>query len=310
MAHSLISTRSDDLRFSTERGLPLVVVIPGVADAGNSVQGLYEFLWEHCDPQVIFDFNADELIDYRARRPIATIKNQRVVEVSEYSLTLALAHDELGAPFILLSGFEPDFRWEAVVDEVLKLVDEFEIDHTTIFHAVPMPVPHTRETQFTVTGTREDLLAEHGNWMPNSTFPGPLTTLLEYRLQNIGEDVMSWVALVPHYLASNDYPVSVLAMLSALSTSTGRIFDTVELSGEAEQFLNMVDQQVSESEENLALIADMEQRFDQYQQNQEARVDLLGASGEIPSADELAFEFERFLAKKNKKDRPEDPIAD
>jgi hypothetical protein len=306
MSESLIRTESEQLRFETPRGLPLVVTIPGLTDAGNTVSGLDEFIREQCDPSVVFRFNPDVLLDYRARRPVVTLENERIQNVQTDTLTLSVAHDELGRMFLHLSGFEPDYRWESFVNTVLRLMDEFEVENTTIFHAIPMPVPHTRPTKFTLTGTREDLISENTSWKPRTKVAGSVVNLLEFRLQELGEEVVSWAVMVPHYLASNDYPVSVLAALSAMSKSTGLLFDTDDLSESADTFLDVVNQQISDQPENRELVHEIEKRFDRFQMDQDAREELLGEDGVIPSADELAGEFEQFLAKKNDSEPPEE----
>ncbi|MGO1434299.1 MAG: PAC2 family protein [Canibacter sp.] len=296
MSKSLISTQSQELRDETPRGLPLVVTIPGLTDAGSSVAGLNEFIWNSADPQVIIRFSNDDLLDYRARRPLITLQDETLIDYEAEELVLAVAHDQLGSQFLHLSGFEPDYRWEAFIDEVLGLVDEFEVAHTSIFHAIPMPVPHRRPVQFTLSGTREDLISHNSTWKPTTRIAASVTNLLEYRLAQLDDDVMSWAAMVPHYLAGSDYPTGVLGLISAMSKSTGLIFDTDQVRKRSETFLDAVDAQIAESPENLEQIQELENRFDQYQHDTAAREDLLGKEGIIPSAEELAGEFERFLA--------------
>lgn len=247
MSKSLISTQSQELRDETPRGLPLVVTIPGLTDAGSSVAGLNEFIWNSADPQVIIRFSNDDLLDYRARRPLITLQDETLIDYEAEELVLAVAHDQLGSQFLHLSGFEPDYRWEAFIDEVLGLVDEFEVAHTSIFHAIPMPVPHRRPVQFTLSGTREDLISHNSTWKPTTRIAASVTNLLEYRLAQLDDDVMSWAAMVPHYLAGSDYPTGVLGLISAMSKSTGLIFDTDEVRKRSDTFLDAVDAQIAES---------------------------------------------------------------
>ena len=302
MSDPLSYSVSDDLRHSVPRGLPLVVAIPGLTDAGSAVSGTAEFLDKHADPRPIVRFDEDLLLDYRARRPMISLKDGRFSEYEAETLALSLASDSLGTPFLILSGFEPDYRWNAFVDAVLRLIDEFDVAHTTILHAVPMPVPHTAPQRFTLTGTRDDLIQEHSAWHPSARIISSVTNLLELRIQQIDDDVVSWAALIPHYLSGNAYPVAVAGLVSAISTSAGLLFDPSELNAAAQEFRDAVDQQLQRDEEGLALVRELEARYQRYQMGEEAREELLGEDGEIPSAEELASEFERFLADSTKSD--------
>ena len=46
-------------------------------------------------------------------------------------------------PFLLLTGYEPDFQWEAFTSDVLGLIDTFQVKTTTWMNSMPMPVPHS-----------------------------------------------------------------------------------------------------------------------------------------------------------------------
>jgi len=49
----------------------MIMALQGLSDAGGAVSQLEEYLWDRCHPEEIVRFNADLLLDYRARRPTA-----------------------------------------------------------------------------------------------------------------------------------------------------------------------------------------------------------------------------------------------
>lgn len=207
-----------------------------------------------------------------------------------------MAKDQLGQSFWHLCGPEPDYRWESFTAAVIQVVSELEIPHTTILHSVPMPIPHRRPLQYVLTGTREHVIREHSTWKPTTQLLASVTNLLEYRLQEQEKQVMSWSVIVPHYLAANEYPPAVEGLISALSRSTGYIFDTEDAVTGSREYLKKLEAEIAENPESEEQISELESRFDQFQQGLEARQELLGESGSIPSAEEIAGEFERFLA--------------
>ena len=296
MTESIIASVNTELRARVPKGLPMLVVLGGMSDPGGVQSQLSEYLWERNDPQEILRFSTDLLFDYRARRPMITFDEDHFVDYSPESLSLSLARDELGSQFLVLHGFEPDFRWEQFIDEVLMLVDEFEVSVTTWSHAIPMPVPHTRPIRATVSGTREDLIEARSVWKPTSKLPASLTHVLEYRLQNMGEDVVGFALLVPHYLANTEYPEALLTALDCIMSATGLLFATDEVRDANRGYLEQVETQISENEESIEMLRGLEGRYDAYMEDQTPPSPLVGEDGSIPTADQLASELERFLA--------------
>ncbi|MEV8338931.1 PAC2 family protein [Leucobacter sp. NPDC077196] len=296
MTDSIFSADYAERRARVPRGLPLVVAMQGLTDAGGAVAQLEEYLWEHGAPEELVRFNADLLLDYRARRPVITFDEDHFVDYAPEELTLSLLHDELGAPFLLLSGYEPDFRWEQFIDTVLLLVHEFEVSITVWSHAIPMPVPHTRPISTTVSGSRDDLIEGRSVWKPTTKLSASASHVLEYRLHSLGEEVAGFALLIPHYLANTEYPDALFAALDGIMAATGLILPTDDVRRLARQFNAQVDTQIAENEESTEMVRTLEQRYDAYMEDQSPRSPLVSEDGSIPTADQLASELERYLA--------------
>ncbi|WP_053387712.1 proteasome assembly chaperone family protein [Leucobacter japonicus] len=305
MTESIFSADYSERRARVPRGLPLVVAMQGLSDAGGAIAQLEEFLWKHGEPEELVRFNADLLLDYRARRPIITFDEDHFVDYAPEELTLSLLHDELGAPFLLLSGYEPDFRWEQFIDTVLLLVHEFEVSITVWSHAIPMPVPHTRPISMTVSGSRDDLIEARSVWKPTTKLSASASHVLEYRLHGLGEEVAGFALLIPHYLANTEYPDALYSALDGIMAATGLILPTDEVRRLARQFTAQVDTQIAENEESAEMVRNLEQRYDAYMEDQSPRSPLVAEDGSIPTADQLASELERYLAEHQRR-RPED----
>ncbi|WP_205881118.1 proteasome assembly chaperone family protein [Leucobacter insecticola] len=296
MTDSIFSAEHPERRALVPRGIPLLVAMQGLSDAGGAVSQLEEYFWQQYEPEEILRFNADLLLDYRARRPILTFDEDHLVDYSPEELSLALVHDELGAPFLLLSGYEPDFRWDQFIDTVLLLVHEFEVSTVVWTHAIPMPVPHTRPMTTTVSGSRDDLIEARSVWRPTTKLSASAAHVLEYRLHNLGEEVVGFALLIPHYLANTEYPEALLVSLESIMAATGLILSTDQVREAAQAFQLKVDSQISENEESIEMVRTLEQRYDVYMEDQTVRSPLMSEDGTIPSADQLVVELERYLA--------------
>lgn len=286
-------------------GLPLVAGLTGFADAGGAVAQTTEYLLSTLDTIVVATFDADELLDYRARRPIIMFEGDHLTDYRPPRLSLDLARDEIGQPFLLLTGYEPDFQWERFSAAVLGLIEHFEVGSTTWINSIPMPVPHTRPIGVTVSGNRSDLIEAMSVWRPTTQVPANALHLVEYRLQGLEHPTTGFVLLVPHYLADAEYPSAAIAALEAVSASTGRIFPTDALREQGRDFLARIDEQVAENGELAKLVHTLEERHDSYMEGTTLRSPLTDEDGELPSADEIAAELEKFLAfRRNRDDEP------
>jgi hypothetical protein len=283
-------------------GLPLVAGLTGFADAGGAVAQTAEYLLSTLDTTVVAKFEADELLDYRSRRPIILFEGDHLADYTPPRLSLDLARDELGQPFLLLTGYEPDFQWERFGAAVLGLIEELEVASTTWINSIPMPVPHTRPIGVTVSGNRSDLIEAMSIWRPTTQVPANALHLVEFRLQEQGHPTTGFVLLVPHYLSDTEYPVAAIAALEAISASTGRIFPTDVLREQGREFVARIDEQVAENGELAKLVGTLEQRHDAYMEGTTLRSPLTDEDGELPSADEIAAELEKFLAFRRTRD--------
>ncbi|MFF2633501.1 proteasome assembly chaperone family protein [Microbacterium sp. NPDC058021] len=276
-------------------GLPLVIALTGFTDAGGAVAQVIDHLRADLEPAPVISFSNDALLDYRARRPIVTFQGDHLTDYRPQRLELSLAHDAVGQPFVLLSGYEPDFAWDAFSETVLGLAEGLNVSTVTWVHAIPMPVPHTRPLGTTVSGTRSDLTEAHSVWQPHTQVPATIGHLLEYRFAQSGARVSGFVLLVPHYLADTEYPAAALAALDSLTVATGLVFDGDELREENREFVEKVTEQVAASDELSRMLQGLEERYDSYMAGSNLGQPIIH-TGDLPSADELAAELERFLA--------------
>lgn len=207
-----------------------------------------------------------------------------------------LAYDELHQPFLLLSGFEPDFYWERFTSAVLGLIESLQVKTVTWVHSIPMPVPHTRPIGVTVSGNRRELIDSMSIWKPQTQVPANALHLLEYRLQERVYPIAGFVLLIPHYLADTEYPAAAIAALESVTAATSLIFPTDRLRQEDRDFIANIDEQVASNGELGKLVGTLEERHDSYMEGNHLRSPLTDQDGELPTADEIATELENFLA--------------
>ncbi|MBF4597628.1 PAC2 family protein [Curtobacterium sp. VKM Ac-1796] len=277
-------------------GLHLVAGLTGFADAGSAVAQLTNSILEDLDTELVAEFDPDVLLNWRARRPVITFEHDHISAVEPPRLALHLVRDEIGQPFLFLSGYEPDFQWNRFVRAVTGLAADLQVADTTWVQSIPMPVPHTRPISLTVSGTRADLVEQMSVWKPETQAPANVLHLVEHRLAETGAQVTGLVLLVPHYLSDTEFPDAAVAALSGIAAATGLIFPTDALRESGREFLTRVEEQVAGNAELQRLVSVLEERHDTYMEGNPVASPLTGVDGEVPTADAIAAELERFLA--------------
>jgi PAC2 family len=277
----------------------LIQALTGFVDAGSAIQLSREHLLEHLDGDVVATFDLDQLLDYRSRRPSMVFVEDHWESYEQPSLALHLLHDQLGTPFLLLAGPEPDLQWERFIVAVTGLIESLGVRMTVGLNAIPMAVPHTRPVSVTVHATDQRLLGDHESWLQRVQVPASVGNLLEFRLGESGHDAMGYAAHVPHYLAQTTYPAASELLLDSVSSSTGLALPTGRLREAAKQVRDEVDKQVADDEQATRLVASLEQQYDAFLRGRQGNL-LADSTGPLPTAEELGAELERFLAEQSK----------
>ena len=283
-----------ELRGGTEP--TLVHLVRGFVDAGNAGQVATEHLLDTFTPQRLVTFDSDEPMDYRSRRPSMTFDANHWSDYEQPLLAIDVLRDLEGVPFLLLHGAEPDVRWESWVAAMRQVVERFGVPLTVGAHGIPMGAPHTRPTAVTAHATRAELTSAHPSWFGTVQVPASASALLEYRLGQWGHDALGFAVHVPHYIAQSPYPRAAIAALENLERSTGLELASGRLEASAAQTTVEIDEQVTASAEIGAVVRALEEQYDAYV-GTITRPSLLSA--DIPTADELGAEFEKFLAQQD-----------
>lgn len=250
--------------------------------------------------QIVHRFDVDDYYDYRARRPLITFRADHYQDFDEPTLNLVLEHDQAGTPYLVLSGPEPDFRWERFVAEVITLVDRLDISLVVGLGGVPMGVPHTRPSMITAHATRPDLVDRRNLWSAEVRVPSSAQSLLEYRMLQQDRDAVGYVVHVPHYLAQIEYPSAAVALLDAVVQRTGLVLDYAGLRNAQREAMAEIEQQIA-AQDGEAVLEGLEEQYDAFTEG--AAQSLVAEDTSLPSGDELAEQLEQFLARQRKDDQ-------
>lgn len=278
----------------------LVHAFTGFLDAGGATAMAARALQAR-EPRLLATVDIDQVLDYRARRPVLTFVTDHFAAVDMPQIALHEVTDDAGTPFLLLTGPEPDYQWQRFSAEVLEIVRRTGTQLTVGLSAIPWPAPHTRPLGVTVHGNVPSLVSSPHTVAGNLQVPGHIGGLLELRLGEAGEQAIGIATHVPHYLGQFEYPAAAITTLEALAAATGLVLPVDDLRAPASRAEGEIAQQLQNSEEFVTIVHALEQQYDQLAALRGVGPAATGGSelapgGNVPSGDEIAAQVEQFLA--------------
>ena len=284
-------------------GLVMLYHFDGYIDAGETGDQIVDRILDSQPHQVVARFDHDRLVDYRARRPPMVFDTNRWVEYDDPAMLLHRLTDRDGQTYYLLTGPEPDFQWERVVEAIRELVVTLGVTLVVHTHGIPMGVPHTRPVGMTAHATNAALIGDTASPFGRVQVPGSIGALLELRLGEAGHDAVGFAIHVPHYLAGSEWAEGALASLNAIVDVTGLNLPNDDLVMRARANQQAIAAEVDGNDEARAVVTALEQQYDTYLEGRQRPSLLATEASQIPSADELGEDFENFLRSVNDDDQ-------
>jgi hypothetical protein len=282
-------------------GVVLVQALDGFIDAGGARKLAADHLLGALEHTVLARFDHDQLYDYRARRPIMVFARDHWESYETPQLALHLLHDDAGTPFLLLAGPEPDVQWERFVAAVEQLCRTLGVRRSIGLNAIPMGLPHTRPVGVIAHGVPRSLVEGYEPWIETVHVPASAGHLLEHRLAEAGFEAMGFAVHVPHYVAQSAYPAAAARLLREVEKNAGLHLPLDALDEAAAQTREAIDAQVEGAPEVAAVVRQLEDQYDAFVSGRGRSLLASDMSeSDLPTADELGAELERFLAEQHK----------
>ncbi len=268
----------------------LVVAMEGWVDAGLGAANAVASLTERPPSTELLTFDADHFLDLRARRPIVRIVDGVTTELQWPRTQIRHGRDQAGADVLFLVGPEPDYHWHEFVDTVVGLALRHGVRLVVGLGAFPAPAPHTRPVRLAATAPQSsaELVARVGVVQGELEVPAGVLSALELGLGAAAVPTVSLWARVPHYVSAMPFPMASAALVEGLAAISGLVLDATSLHAAGDRARSQVDDLIASNPEHVAMVAKLEEAIDASEGNP------LGLE-EVPSADELAAELERFL---------------
>lgn len=264
----------------------LIMAFDGWVDAAAAATTAANQIAENGEQIATFDM--DQLIDYRARRPVLDIVDGDLKSLAWSELTLR--HARAGdRDLVVLTGAEPDFRWRELADAIHELCIRFGVVESVTLGSLGLAVPHTRPTPITATASRPEVLGPDDQRTEGLLrVPAAAVSVIEMNLRDRGVPTVGFFAQTPHYVTAT-YAPAVLALLERLGRHLGVVLPIGSLPADAESQRAQLDSIVEQRPEIKEYVERLEAAYQ--------------PGWSIPSADELGAEIERFLRRQGDEGR-------
>ncbi len=185
-------------------------------------------------------------------------------------------------------------RWRSFSAQIVDLAEALGVQVVVSLGALLGDVPHTRPVAMTGHASDAALLERLG--LPSTSYEGPtgIVGVLHAACADAGLPAASLWAAVPHYVASATNPKAALALLRKVEGLIGVSVDVSELESAAADYERQVGLAVQSDADIQAFVERLEQAADSEERPGEEHV---------PSGDDLAREFQRFLRQRGPEGR-------
>ena len=271
----------------TLRSPLLVCAFRGWNDAAAAASTAVGAIATSFDARLIAELDPEEFFDFQTTRPTISLDEGQTRRL-EWPANNLYAVQVPGADrdLVLLDGTEPNLRWRTFSETIATAADALGVERVITLGALIAEVSHTLPVP--ITGLASDRQMVEELELERSNYEGPtgITGVVHDFCRRSGIDSISLWAAVPHYVAAIPNPKAALALLRRLEGLTGIAMEASELEEETTDYEEQIGRAVAANPEIEDLVGRIEAE----------QVDLLTGEGEeLPSADSIAREFQRFL---------------
>jgi len=265
----------------------LVCAFRGWNDAAAAASTALGAIATSLDAQQIASLDPEEFFDFQSTRPTISLDEgqTRRIEWPENNLVAATV-PTADRDLVLLDGTEPNLRWRTFSETIATAADTLGVELVVSLGALIAEVSHTLPVPITGLASSAELVDELELERSNYEGPTGIVGVVHDLCRGAGIESASLWAAVPHYVAAVPNPKAALALLRRLEGLIGIAFEASELEEETTDYEEQIGRAVAANPEIEELVARIEAE----------QVDLMSdGSEQLPSADTLAREFQRFL---------------
>jgi hypothetical protein len=275
----------------------------GWTDARGTAAATVDELVELWKAKPLAEIDPEPYYDFTVQRPRS--RNVGVERVLDWPANRFMVASPAGADrdFVLLSGIEPHFRWRSFIDAIVEMLQYTGSTTSVTLGSQPGSVPHTRPAPVSLSASDSGFESQFGLRIPNSRYEGPtgLMSVLNLRLRAVDWRNASLWAQVPHYLNIGPNPNAIAALIRTLDRGFGTHTDLSGVEARIVEFEQQLSEGLDPASDSATYVRTLEERYDASAPAGEPE-----PSADLPAAEDILGDLERFLREQRGEERPGD----
>jgi proteasome assembly chaperone (PAC2) family protein len=243
----------------------LVIGFEGWPNAAEVSSAALQYLVGKLEAKKFASIPTEDFYELSASRPVAVIKEGRLVELKFPGNHFYYSKDFYLKDFILFQGVEPHLRWNLFVDLLFDLAEKFDVSQIFTLGGTYDYIPHTYPPIVSALVNHEDLrekVIQAGLGLTEYTGPISIHTFILELARKRGLKAISLWGHAPQYLQTRNMRV-VHSVLKSLFGVMGVGMDLSELEKASDFFNQQVDRLVEQDPKLQEIISKLEEVYRQ-----------------------------------------------
>jgi proteasome assembly chaperone (PAC2) family protein len=272
----------------------MLVGLEGWFDVGGAATQAVEAFTDSDRSLVVGSIDPDPFYDFTQQRPHVSVDDD-IRTISWPTNEFVVQRNPGERDVVALIGVEPHLHWPAYIDSIVTVARALGCEAVVTVGSAAEAIPHTRTPPVTGSTANPDLARALGLVAPSYQGITGVAGVLQATLEAAGLPAVSLRVGIPHYLMNAEHPQATAALARHLSHVLGIPAGATigeRMSDQMASWREIHDEVVGNDDQLRMYVRMLEAEFDRR------------AEASIPSADDLADDFETFL--RQQRDRPAD----
>lgn len=240
----------------------LIAAFEGWGDAGDAATTAARHVRDRLGGEVIGSIDAEPFYDFTSTRPYVRLEGtERHIDWPANEIAVVQiptsSHD-----LLVLVGIEPQLQWRTFTQQILSLIDEFEVELVISLGALIADVVHSRPARVYSSGYDPELNEKLD--LEPSTYEGPtgIIGVLHDALRTHGTPSLSLWGTVPQYVPHATSPKAALALVERVAQLLELTIPTTALEIGAAAYERQISELVEDNDETRDYVAQLEAAYD------------------------------------------------
>ncbi|MEZ5407840.1 MAG: PAC2 family protein [Acidimicrobiales bacterium] len=240
----------------------LIAAFEGWGDAGDAATTAARHVRDRLGGEVIGGIDSEPFYDFTSTRPYVRLEGtERHIdwpanEIAAVQIPTS-THD-----LLVLVGIEPQLQWRTFTQQILALIDEFDVELVISLGALIADVVHSRPARVYSSGYDPELNEKLD--LEPSTYEGPtgIIGVLHDALRTHGTPSLSLWGTVPQYVPHATSPKAALALVERVAQLLELTIPTTALEIGAAAYERQISELVDDNDETRDYVAQLEAAYD------------------------------------------------